>query len=370
MGADGEVSSYAPIAGLTRGARADEILTGYSRLTGAPHRKVFAGETLAYVTPWNSGGYNVAKQHAGKFDFLSPVWLQVREDEGSPEGIKITGLHDIDRGWIADVRANCSTVEGAKVRAPAGCASRVMHDDARGAVCAAQRIAAPHRRSQPLPPLAAARSVQCPLIVPRIVWEARRGGPNVLQRAVTIIKNVVRDNTFDGVTLEAPPTPTFIPFIEALGKALHGMKPTRGMKARADAFRADHDDDGDDGGASGGAGASSYGRALVLVLPPNVAGAEDRASATGSGANAVIHEQLVSLARFVDRFSVMTYDHSVHRGASSGPNAPLRWVRETVQAMLGGGGGAGSSAAAAGAAADPARQRLAKKILMGLPFYG
>jgi len=206
------------------------------------------------------------------------------------------------------------------------------------------------------------------------VWEARRGGPNVLQRAVTIIKNVVREHTFDGITLEAPPNPTFIPFIEALGTALHGMKPTRGMKARADAFAfrrpaaGDGDyDAGDRDDASGEAGAP-HGRALVLVLPPNVAGADDGASAS-SGSNAVTHEQLVSLARFVDRFSVMTYDYSVHRGGASGPNAPLRWVRETVQAMLGDSSG-GTAASASAGGRDAARRQLAKQILLGIPFYG
>ncbi|KAI8991662.1 hypothetical protein BDF20DRAFT_54921 [Mycotypha africana] len=32
------------------------------------HVKKFKGETLAYVTPWNSRGYDIVKEFKGKFD--------------------------------------------------------------------------------------------------------------------------------------------------------------------------------------------------------------------------------------------------------------------------------------------------------------
>jgi len=65
-------------------------------------QKQFRGETLGYVTPWNSRGYDWAKQFRSKFTYISPVWLQVRED---PEHVPIlTGTHDIDRQWVRDVK--------------------------------------------------------------------------------------------------------------------------------------------------------------------------------------------------------------------------------------------------------------------------
>ncbi|GFO38355.1 chitinase domain-containing protein 1 [Plakobranchus ocellatus] len=61
----------------------------------------FQGETLAYVTPWNNHGYDVAKLFGSKFKYVSPVWLQVKRNQ---RGIySIHGTHDIDKGWVADV---------------------------------------------------------------------------------------------------------------------------------------------------------------------------------------------------------------------------------------------------------------------------
>ncbi|CAI5444313.1 unnamed protein product [Caenorhabditis angaria] len=53
---------------------------------------------LAYVTPWNNHGYNLAKQTAHKLSHISPVWLQAKPN------CKIEGIHDIDRNWINDLR--------------------------------------------------------------------------------------------------------------------------------------------------------------------------------------------------------------------------------------------------------------------------
>lgn len=68
----------------------------------------FHGLVLAYVTPWNNHGYDTAKWFASKFTHISPVWLQMRK-----QGAKfaITGEHDIDQGWLAEVRANSNGVK-------------------------------------------------------------------------------------------------------------------------------------------------------------------------------------------------------------------------------------------------------------------
>ena len=64
------------------------------------------GETLVYVTPWNNHGYDVAKWFH-KFTLVAPVWLQLKTES---IGIKVTGTHDVDQGWMEEVRAT-----GAKV---------------------------------------------------------------------------------------------------------------------------------------------------------------------------------------------------------------------------------------------------------------
>lgn len=65
--------------------------------------KRFSGETLAYVTPWNNRGYDIAKIFAHKFTYISPVWLQIKRKVGG--GYIIEGTHDVDKGWIADLHA-------------------------------------------------------------------------------------------------------------------------------------------------------------------------------------------------------------------------------------------------------------------------
>ncbi|XP_002738417.1 chitinase domain-containing protein 1-like [Saccoglossus kowalevskii] len=64
--------------------------------------KQFEGDTLGYVTPWNNHGYDVAKIFGNKFSYISPVWLQIKAKPGG--GYFIQGGHDIDQGWVADVK--------------------------------------------------------------------------------------------------------------------------------------------------------------------------------------------------------------------------------------------------------------------------
>ncbi|XP_055917606.1 chitinase domain-containing protein 1 [Eupeodes corollae] len=61
----------------------------------------FNGTVLGYVTAWNSHGYDVAKIFAKKFDIISPVWFQIVK---TSNGYELAGKHDIDAGWIKDVR--------------------------------------------------------------------------------------------------------------------------------------------------------------------------------------------------------------------------------------------------------------------------
>ncbi|CDW53145.1 Glyco hydro 18 domain containing protein [Trichuris trichiura] len=68
----------------------------------SPGEKLFPNPTLAFVTPWNGRGYDVAKLYGSKFSHISPVWFRLVPADVD---CQIDGQHDIDRGWLSDVRA-------------------------------------------------------------------------------------------------------------------------------------------------------------------------------------------------------------------------------------------------------------------------
>ncbi|XP_060964379.1 uncharacterized protein LOC115704303 [Cannabis sativa] len=56
---------------------------------------------LAYITPWNSRGYESAKRFNSKFTHLSPVWYDLKS-QGSD--LILEGRHNADIGWISELR--------------------------------------------------------------------------------------------------------------------------------------------------------------------------------------------------------------------------------------------------------------------------
>lgn len=84
-------------------ATTDEILAFHDAPVASAQIKHFPGRVLGYVTPWNSHGYDVSKLYAAKIDFSSPVWLQIKRT--GQLSYELTGTHDIDAGWMQDVRA-------------------------------------------------------------------------------------------------------------------------------------------------------------------------------------------------------------------------------------------------------------------------
>lgn len=57
----------------------DDILENHGEWAkGMAHIKTSPFPALAYVTPWNSKGYDIAKWFSGKFSYISPVWFTVR----------------------------------------------------------------------------------------------------------------------------------------------------------------------------------------------------------------------------------------------------------------------------------------------------
>ncbi|XP_055595972.1 chitinase domain-containing protein 1 [Uranotaenia lowii] len=81
---------------------AKDILVENGAYHEATDQKHFEGNVLGYVTPWNNHGYDVAKIWGGKFNWVSPVWLQILRK--GPKQYELGGAHDIDAGWVKDVK--------------------------------------------------------------------------------------------------------------------------------------------------------------------------------------------------------------------------------------------------------------------------
>uniref|UniRef100_A0A8V0ZWZ8 Chitinase domain-containing protein 1 n=1 Tax=Gallus gallus TaxID=9031 RepID=A0A8V0ZWZ8_CHICK len=87
----------------------DIILEHRSYCSKKTKERHFSGDVLGYITPWNSHGYDIAKIFGNKFTLISPVWLQVRRR--GKERFQFTGLHDVDKGWMKDVRKNSKNIK-------------------------------------------------------------------------------------------------------------------------------------------------------------------------------------------------------------------------------------------------------------------
>ena len=62
-------------------------------------------QVLGFVTPWNGLGYDVAKSNEKHVKLISPVWLQIRPNQKNPPVFEITGVHDVDMGWMKEVKS-------------------------------------------------------------------------------------------------------------------------------------------------------------------------------------------------------------------------------------------------------------------------
>lgn len=81
-------------------------VTSHHQLYSSAHRRTRwfqGGMVLGYVTPWNNRGYDIAKIFGSKFTHISPVWLQLKRRHGGTFAIE--GTHDIDQGWVSEVRS-------------------------------------------------------------------------------------------------------------------------------------------------------------------------------------------------------------------------------------------------------------------------
>jgi len=200
-----------------------------------------------------------------------------------------------------------------------------------------------HSKDDPDAATASKPVSKCPAIVPRVVWEAGSLPNDEMQRAIGLIVDVIGKHTLDGIVLEVSVTKQWFPWIRKLYAAL-----------KHSSHKGFHGRD----------------LHLVLVLPPTVMDAKRHI------VRGLSPEDVASIAPFVDRFSLMTYDYSSSRGRI-GPNAPIEWMRAMVRLLT------SSAASDSGsmnvevhadgtteAGREEAKHRLAKKILLGLNMYG
>ncbi|RLN87810.1 hypothetical protein BBJ28_00011733, partial [Nothophytophthora sp. Chile5] len=162
---------------VTSKPKARSIVQEHAR-AATKKEKRFSGETLGYVTPWNNRGYDWAKLFRSKFTYISPVWLQVREDvEKVP---LITGVHDIDRQWVLDVKHG---VEGEEESGGEG-----------------------------------------PMMVPRVVYERNRLSSEDVPVIVAKLLVLVAEHGFDGVVFEIPVMAGTMDMLLQMGRAFQAAK--------------------------------------------------------------------------------------------------------------------------------------------------
>lgn len=78
-----------------------EILSENSKIAENVSQRHYDYPVLAYITPWNSKGYEMAKTFNSKFTHLSPVWYDLKSQGSS---LILEGRHNADKGWMSELR--------------------------------------------------------------------------------------------------------------------------------------------------------------------------------------------------------------------------------------------------------------------------
>ncbi|XP_013358394.1 PREDICTED: chitinase domain-containing protein 1 isoform X1 [Chinchilla lanigera] len=302
----------------------DVVLEHRSYCSSKARERNFAGDVLGYITPWNSHGYDMAKVFGNKFTHISPVWLQLKRR--GREMFEITGLHDVDQGWMRAVKKHA---KGLHI-VPRLLFEDWTYDDFRNVLDSEDEIEELSKtvvqvaKCQPRSGCHALRLDPGGYLgVPRVgdlcLWPDLccppwRGASLQLPAAWPAgVVELEQNQHFDGFVVEvwsqllSQKHVGLIHMLTHVAEALH--------QARLLA---------------------------ILVIPPAVTPGTDQLGM-------FTHKEFEQLAPVLDGFSLMTYDYSTSQ--QPGPNAPLSWVRACVQVL------------------DP-KSRWRSKILLGLNFYG
>ncbi|GMT32527.1 hypothetical protein PFISCL1PPCAC_23824, partial [Pristionchus fissidentatus] len=93
-----------PLEFRPRALTKDSILDDHEE-TWDGDKKYADMPTMAYITPWNNAGYDRAVRVATRLTHVAPVWLQLKPAADGGKSCSITGMHDIDQGWMDRLRA-------------------------------------------------------------------------------------------------------------------------------------------------------------------------------------------------------------------------------------------------------------------------
>lgn len=68
-----------------------------------PPSKYVQNESLIFITPWNSPGYELSVKYAQKLDYISPVWFYIEKHKQTGK-IQFEGRQDIKLDWLKKIR--------------------------------------------------------------------------------------------------------------------------------------------------------------------------------------------------------------------------------------------------------------------------
>jgi len=58
----------------------NELKEHVDSVCSEPDHKHFSQKTLAYITPWNLNGLELALKYSAKFDIISPCWFDIKPE--------------------------------------------------------------------------------------------------------------------------------------------------------------------------------------------------------------------------------------------------------------------------------------------------
>jgi len=284
------------------------IMRQFDDSHGVSNVKQFAGEVLGYVTPWNTKGSDYAIKFASKFDFLSPVWFEIRfkdynninaESSGNKKNhptsenvadnvsFNVVGELNVNQQWISEVKK--SHLLG----------KNMTNDDTLGVKTAQNYLI----RIVPRFSLSDLTS--------KALQHFFTPGSSHPQLLAEKMVEVCKRQKFDGLVLEwgyLTVNQVFNNadlFLRLLSNKLHALD-----------------------------------MVLILVIP-----------APRHNMVPFTSQNLHQFSRYVDRFSLMTYDYSLD-ATNVSPNAPMEWISAVIMNLLG------------------KHKEHSKKLLVGLNFYG
>ncbi|CAI7793408.1 unnamed protein product [Closterium sp. NIES-53] len=313
-----------------------DILKEHARYWKDTAHRHFNGTVLAYVTPWNGGGYDRARQFRRKFTHISPVWFQLKRSAPCHAAMP---CHAMSCLTLPVYHAMPSCQEPPLARHLWRPPPHPTLPSCPFLLSSPFSLAQPpgrchwHHREGGRLQVAGGHDVDVPWmdsvrqdgaqVVPRVLLEAHDTSAIVssdedASEAIRLILDTCRQHHLDGIVLEAWSTWTAtgllaspplraraLAFLSRLGSALHTTPNPTSPTAHLSFF---------------------------LVIPPNAAAALPPAQQRSPPPHTFTAGDLAALHRHVDGFSLMTYDFSPP--SHPGPTAPLPWVRLCLQALL------------------------------------